>query len=194
MGFGGVGSGSGLGGGGGELIDGMGGGGMKGWWKDVENCEVSILEKEGYFLQKYRVESDVSVILKRVSVSGAYGYFSGKSEQCGRHHNTELIREATPQKRPSGPVIRRYSDFLWLLDVLSKRYVSVGKEFCSLSDRELTFPLETFSPAASSQISRLNALDQIKLSSNNVVKVSNDSSTLSSIIPSSEMTVLSPYS
>ncbi|KAK6904423.1 hypothetical protein I203_105236 [Kwoniella mangroviensis CBS 8507] len=55
-----------------------------GYWKDLEQVEVALIpEKEGWFLQKYRVESD---------------------------------------KRSSGPVSRRYSDFVWLLDCLIKRY------------------------------------------------------------------------
>jgi sorting nexin-8 len=33
----------------------------KGWWKDLESIDVTIMaEKEGWFLQKYRVESNVS--------------------------------------------------------------------------------------------------------------------------------------
>lgn len=45
---------------------GGGGGGlssenMKGWWRDLESVQVSLLaEREGWFLQKYKVESDVS--------------------------------------------------------------------------------------------------------------------------------------
>ncbi|WVW79221.1 hypothetical protein I302_101187 [Kwoniella bestiolae CBS 10118] len=55
-----------------------------GYWKNLERVEVVLKpEKEGWFLQKYRVESD---------------------------------------KRSSGPVSRRYSDFVWLLDCLIKRY------------------------------------------------------------------------
>ena len=56
----------------------------RGYWKRLENVEVSLIaEKEGWFLQKYRVESD---------------------------------------KRTAGAVSRRYSDFVWLLDALVKRY------------------------------------------------------------------------
>lgn len=34
---------------------------MKGWWKELETVQVSLLpDKEGWFLQKYKVESDVS--------------------------------------------------------------------------------------------------------------------------------------
>nr|XP_031862306.1 uncharacterized protein CI109_002271 [Kwoniella shandongensis]KAA5529378.1 hypothetical protein CI109_002271 [Kwoniella shandongensis] len=55
-----------------------------GYWKKLETVEVSLItEREGWFLQKYRVESD---------------------------------------KRSAGPVSRRYSDFVWLLDTLIKRY------------------------------------------------------------------------
>ncbi|WWC91329.1 uncharacterized protein L201_006272 [Kwoniella dendrophila CBS 6074] len=56
-----------------------------GYWKNLENVQVTLItEKEGWFLQKYKVESD---------------------------------------KRSSGePVSRRYSDFVWLLDCLIKRY------------------------------------------------------------------------
>ncbi|KIR58232.1 sorting nexin MVP1 [Cryptococcus bacillisporus CA1873] len=58
--------------------------GENGWWKDKERIVVTLLpEKEGWFLQKYRIESD---------------------------------------KRGEGPVARRYSDFVWLMDVLEKRY------------------------------------------------------------------------
>jgi hypothetical protein len=33
---------------------------MKGWWKELETVQVSLLpDKEGWFLQKYKVESDV---------------------------------------------------------------------------------------------------------------------------------------
>lgn len=33
----------------------------RGWWKDVETVQVIMMaEKEGWFLQKYRLESDVS--------------------------------------------------------------------------------------------------------------------------------------
>jgi sorting nexin-8 len=33
----------------------------RGWWKDVETVQVTMMsEKEGWFLQKYRLESDVS--------------------------------------------------------------------------------------------------------------------------------------
>lgn len=33
----------------------------RGWWKDIETVQVTMMsEKEGWFLQKYRVESDVS--------------------------------------------------------------------------------------------------------------------------------------
>jgi sorting nexin-8 len=35
----------------------------RGYWKRVEKVEVSLIpEKEGWFLQKYRIESDVSGI------------------------------------------------------------------------------------------------------------------------------------
>ncbi|WWC64149.1 uncharacterized protein I303_106757 [Kwoniella dejecticola CBS 10117] len=55
-----------------------------GYWKRLEHVEVALItEKEGWFLQKYRVESD---------------------------------------KRSAGAVSRRYSDFVWLLDCLVKRY------------------------------------------------------------------------
>ncbi|WRT68941.1 uncharacterized protein IL334_005923 [Kwoniella shivajii] len=55
-----------------------------GYWKKLETVDVTLIpEKEGWFLQKYRVESD---------------------------------------KRSSGAVSRRYSDFVWLLDCLIKRY------------------------------------------------------------------------
>ncbi|WVQ81437.1 hypothetical protein IAT38_003561 [Cryptococcus sp. DSM 104549] len=55
-----------------------------GYWKKLEKVEVELVpEKEGWFLQKYRVESD---------------------------------------RRGAGPVSRRYSDFVWLHDVLTKRY------------------------------------------------------------------------
>ncbi|OXB36473.1 sorting nexin MVP1 [Cryptococcus neoformans] len=54
------------------------------WWKNQERIVVTLIpEKEGWFLQKYRIESD---------------------------------------KRGEGPVARRYSDFVWLMDVLEKRY------------------------------------------------------------------------
>ncbi|WVQ93322.1 hypothetical protein IAU59_000390 [Kwoniella sp. CBS 9459] len=57
---------------------------QQGYWKRLETVEVVLIaEKEGWFLQKYKVESD---------------------------------------KRPSGVVSRRYSDFVWLLDCLIKRY------------------------------------------------------------------------
>ncbi len=40
---------------------GVDGEGERGYWKRLENVEVSLIsEKEGWFLQKYRVESDVS--------------------------------------------------------------------------------------------------------------------------------------
>ncbi|RSH95368.1 Sorting nexin mvp1 [Saitozyma podzolica] len=56
----------------------------RGYWKRLETVEVTLIaEKEGWFLQKYRVESD---------------------------------------KRSGEVVSRRYSDFVWLLDCLSKRY------------------------------------------------------------------------
>jgi hypothetical protein len=33
-----------------------------GWWKELERVEVSLIpEKEGWFLTKYRLESDVSL-------------------------------------------------------------------------------------------------------------------------------------
>lgn len=36
---------------------------MKGWWRDLESVQVSLLtEREGWFLQKYKVESDVSPV------------------------------------------------------------------------------------------------------------------------------------
>lgn len=36
--------------------------GENGWWKDKERIVVTLLpEKEGWFLQKYRIESDVSL-------------------------------------------------------------------------------------------------------------------------------------
>ncbi|OCF31380.1 sorting nexin MVP1 [Kwoniella heveanensis BCC8398] len=57
---------------------------QQGYWKRLETVEVVLIaEKEGWFLQKYKVESD---------------------------------------KRASGSVSRRYSDFVWLLDCLIKRY------------------------------------------------------------------------
>lgn len=54
------------------------------------------------------------------------------------------------QKRTHGTVTRRYSDFVWLLDCLTKRYVSRAE-----SDRELetvltasaAFPNVTFRPS-----------------------------------------------
>ncbi|ORX39040.1 hypothetical protein BD324DRAFT_576638 [Kockovaella imperatae] len=56
----------------------------RGYWKRLEKIEVGLIaEKEGWFLQKYRVESD---------------------------------------RRSTEPVSRRYSDFVWLLDCLIKRY------------------------------------------------------------------------
>ncbi|KAK1922470.1 hypothetical protein DB88DRAFT_495217 [Papiliotrema laurentii] len=56
----------------------------RGYWKKLETVEVSLApHKEGWFLQKYIVESD---------------------------------------KRTGGAVSRRYSDFVWLLDCLTKRY------------------------------------------------------------------------
>ncbi|WWC73211.1 uncharacterized protein I206_107177 [Kwoniella pini CBS 10737] len=55
-----------------------------GYWKRLEHVDVTLItEKEGWFLQKYRIESD---------------------------------------KRSAGAVSRRYSDFVWLLDCLVKRY------------------------------------------------------------------------
>jgi sorting nexin-8 len=39
---------------------------MKGWWRELESVQVSLLpDKEGWFLQKYKVESDVSVVFMR---------------------------------------------------------------------------------------------------------------------------------
>ncbi len=36
-------------------------GAKEGWWRDLEKVEVGLIpEKEGWFLTKYRVESDVS--------------------------------------------------------------------------------------------------------------------------------------
>ncbi|ORY26233.1 hypothetical protein BCR39DRAFT_470616 [Naematelia encephala] len=56
----------------------------KGYWKKLEKVEVSLIpEKEGWFLQKYQIESD---------------------------------------KRNAGALSRRYTDFVWLLDILVKRY------------------------------------------------------------------------
>ncbi|KAK8843408.1 hypothetical protein IAR55_007065 [Kwoniella newhampshirensis] len=56
---------------------------QKDYWKKLETVEVSLTQKEGWFLQKYTVESS---------------------------------------RRSAGPVSRRYSDFVWLLDTLLKRY------------------------------------------------------------------------
>ena len=40
--------------------------GDSGYWKRLETIEVGLItEKEGWFLQKYKVESDVSVVLTR---------------------------------------------------------------------------------------------------------------------------------
>ncbi|TYJ55310.1 hypothetical protein B9479_004033 [Cryptococcus floricola] len=56
----------------------------RGWWKDLERVTVDLIpEKEGWFLQKYRLSST---------------------------------------KRGDQAVTRRFSDFLWLADILSKRY------------------------------------------------------------------------
>jgi sorting nexin-8 len=39
----------------------------RGWWKDVETIQVTMMaEKEGWFLQKYRLESDVSRFGRRM--------------------------------------------------------------------------------------------------------------------------------
>ncbi len=39
---------------------GSGSGAKPGWWKDIESVEVALIpEKEGWFLTKYRVESNV---------------------------------------------------------------------------------------------------------------------------------------
>jgi hypothetical protein len=78
-------------------------GSERGYWKRLETVEVGLLaEREGWFLQKYKVESDVS--------------------DCG-----DLFTGywADGQKRGAGAVSRRYSDFVWLLDCLIKRYVRI---------------------------------------------------------------------
>nr|ODN88644.1 sorting nexin MVP1 [Cryptococcus depauperatus CBS 7841] len=57
---------------------------QEGYWENLEHVQVAFVpEKEGWFLQKYKIESD---------------------------------------KRGEAPVSRRYSDFVWLMDVLTKRY------------------------------------------------------------------------
>lgn len=82
---------------------------MKGWWKELETVQVSLLpDKEGWFLQKYKVESDVSIPLL--------------------YQNTRITEGLMDpfghlKKRTGGSVHRRYSDFVWLLDCLSHRYV-----------------------------------------------------------------------
>lgn len=45
-----------------------------GWWKDLEKVEVGLIpEKEGWFLTKYRVESDVSCDVTALGLVGDGG-------------------------------------------------------------------------------------------------------------------------
>ena len=65
--------------------------------RTLETISVTLIpEKEGWFLQKYTLASDV---------------------------RDSLSRRSSLQKRDAA-VSRRYSDFVWLADCLSKRYVS----------------------------------------------------------------------
>lgn len=77
----------------------------RGYWKRLEKVDVELIkEKEGWFLQKYKVTSDVSY----------YTFCMDCVEQ-----EKKLIF----QKRGGETVSRRYSDFVWLLDCMLRRYV-----------------------------------------------------------------------
>jgi hypothetical protein len=55
---------------------------MKGWWRDLESVQVSLLtEREGWFLQKYKVESDVSPFLRVSSLVLMMGR-NGRAGAC----------------------------------------------------------------------------------------------------------------
>ena len=87
----------------------------RGYWKRLETVEVGLIsEKEGWFLQKYKIKSDVS---------------RARCRRPGR-----WLKSCGHQKRTAEPVSRRYSDFVWLLDCLVKRYVCVVSD----SDVDLT--------------------------------------------------------